>query len=158
MNRRLLILLLGVLGTVAIGCAVQGQPFEKISSPPGNAVIYVYRPYSYAVGADARSYMRRGHGPHRSGGYHAFVVPAGEKVVCSVQTDAGSDEVEFQTERRSYYVREEIGWGTKSIEIQTDFEPHLNPVDTDKAQTEIQSCVLEPQPPKPGARTNAARR
>ena len=23
--------------------------------------------------------------------------------------------------------------------------PHLNPIDTDTAQTEIQSCVLEPQ-------------
>ena len=78
MNRRLLLLLLGVVATAAFGCAVQGQPFEKISSPPGNAVIYVYRPYSYAsslilpavtCGEDT---VRIG-----PGGYHAFVVPAG---------------------------------------------------------------------------------
>ena len=33
-------LLLGVVAR-SIGCAVEGQPFEKIESPPGNAVIYV---------------------------------------------------------------------------------------------------------------------
>ena len=139
MSRRLLLGLLGVVAIVAIGCAVQGQPFEKISSPPGNAVIYVYRPYNYAsslivpavtCGEDT---VRIG-----PGGYHAFIVPAGEKVVCSVQTDAGADEVDFQTERRSYYVREELGWGAWTS------MPHLNPADTDKAQTEIQSCVQEP--------------
>ncbi|MGB8682407.1 MAG: hypothetical protein WCD12_05940 [Candidatus Binatus sp.] len=139
MNCRLLLVLIGVVATVGFGCAVQGKPFEKISSPPGNAVIYVYRPYSYAsslilpavtCGEDT---VRIG-----PGGYHAFVVPAGEKVVCSVQTDAGADEVDFQTERRSYYVREELGWGAWTS------MPHLNPVDTDKAHTEIQSCVQEP--------------
>jgi hypothetical protein len=139
MNRRLLPILLGAIAATAFGCAVQGQPFEKISSPPGNAVIYVYRPYNYAsslvlpavtCGEDTARI-----GP---GGYHAFVVPAGEKVVCSVHTDAGEDEVDFQTERRSYYVREELGWG-----VWTSM-PHLNPVDTDQAQTEIQSCVLQP--------------
>jgi hypothetical protein len=149
MNRRLLLLLLGVVATAAFGCAVQGQPFEKISSPPGNAVIYVYRPYSYAsslilpavtCGEDT---VRIG-----PGGYHAFVVPAGEKVVCSVQTDAGADEVDFETERRSYYVREELGWGAWTS------MPHLNPVDTDKAQIEIQSCVQQPlntQPTQTGS-------
>jgi hypothetical protein len=140
MIRRILLLLLYLAGTAAIGCAVQGQPFEKATSPPGNAVIYVYRPYSYAsslivpavtCGEDT---VRIG-----PGGYHAFIVPAGEKIVCSVQTDAGADEVDFQTERRSYYVREGLGWGAWTS------MPHLNPVDTDKAQTEIQSCVLEPQ-------------
>ena len=54
------------------------------------------------------------------------------------ETDT-ADEVEFDTERRSYYVREELGWGWLTG------VPHLNPVDTDQAQTEIQSCVLEPQ-------------
>jgi len=140
MNCRLPAFLLGVVSTFAIGCAVQGKAFERASSPPGNAVIYVYRPYSYysslihpaiTCGEDTARI-----GP---GGYHAFTVPAGEKVVCSVQTDAGADEVDFQTERRSYYVREELGWGAWTS------MPHLNPVDTDKAQTEIQSCVLEPQ-------------
>jgi len=144
MSRRLLIVLLCVVATAGFGCAVQGQPFEKISSPPGNAVIYVYRPYSYAsslilpaVTCGEDSVLI---GP---GGYHAFVVPAGEKVACSVQTDAGADEVDFQTERRSYYVREELGWGAWTS------MPHLNPVDTDQAQTEIQSCVLQPQSTQP---------
>ena len=139
MNRRLAVLLLGVIGTVGVGCAVQGQPFEKIPSPPGNAVVYVYRPYSYGSSA-LRPAVTCGEDTARigPGGYHAFIVPAGDKVVCSIQTDT-ADEVEFQTERRSYYVREELGWGLLTA------TPHLNPVDTDAAQTEIQSCVLEPQ-------------
>ena len=140
MNRRLAVLLLGVIGTVGVGCAVQGQPFEKIPSPPGNAVIYVYRPYTYASSL-LRPAVTCGEETARigPGGYHAFIVPAGDKVVCSIQTDAGADEVEIQTERRSYYIREELGWGAWTA------MPHLNPVDTDVAQTEIQSCVLEPQ-------------
>src|SRR5271168_2949184 len=111
MNRSLLLFLLGAAGISAIGCAVQGPPFEKITSPPGTAVIYVYRPYSYA-GSALRPAVTCGEDTARigPGGYHVFIVPAGEKVLCSIQTDA-EDEVEFQTERRSYYVREELGWG-----------------------------------------------
>lgn len=140
MNRRLLVFLPGVVGVCAIGCAVQGRPFEKIPSPPGNAVIYVYRPYSY-MNSLLRPAVTCGEDTARigPGGYHAFIVPAGDKVVCSIQTDT-ADEVEFQTERRSYYIREELGWGSLLTAA-----PHLNPVDTDVAQTEIQSCVLEPQ-------------
>jgi hypothetical protein len=102
-------------------------------------VIYVYRPYSYGSSA-LRPAVTCGEDTARigPGGYHAFIVPAGGKVVCSIQTDI-ADEVEFQTERRSYYIREELGWGLLTA------TPHLNPVDTDAAQTEIQSCVLEPQ-------------
>ena len=139
MNRRLLVLLLGVAGIAGVGCAVQGQPFEKIPPPPGNAVIYVYRPYSYGSSA-LRPAVTCGEDTARigPGGYYAFVVPAGEKVVCSIQTDT-ADEVEIQTEPRAYYIREELGWGMLTA------IPHLNPVDTDAAQTEIQSCVLEPQ-------------
>ena len=121
MNRRLLIFFLGVVRIFAIGCAVQGQPFEKISSPPGNAVIYVYRPYSYGS-VLIRPAVTCGEDTARigPGGYHAFIVPAGQKVVCSAQTDT-ADEVEFHTERRTYYVREELGWGNLTS------EPHLNP-------------------------------
>jgi hypothetical protein len=137
MNRRRLLLLLGVVMTTVVGCAVQGSPFEKISSPPGNAVIYVYRPYSYGSSA-LRPAVSCGEETARigPGGYHAFIVPAGQKVTCSMTTDQ-TDEVEFDTERRVYYVREELGWGWLTG------VPHLNPVDTDQAQTEIQSCVLE---------------
>src|SRR5271167_2049887 len=104
MNRRLLVSLLGAVAAVGFGCAVDGDPFEKITSPPGNAVIYVYRPYSYA-GSALRPAVTCGEDTARigPGGYHAFVVPAGEKVVCSIQTDT-ADEVEIQTERRVYYV------------------------------------------------------
>lgn len=139
MNRRLLLLLLGV---AAIGCAVDGQPFERISSPPGNAVIYVYRPYTYCSSL-LRPAVTCGEDTARigPGGYHAFVVPAGQKVVCSIETDSGADELEFDTVRRSYYVREELGWGRLTG------TPHINPIDTDQAQSEIQSCKLEPEPP-----------
>jgi hypothetical protein len=139
MNRLRLLLLLGVVASTAIGCAVQGTPFEKISSPPGNAVIYVYRPYSYGSSA-LRPAVTCGEETARigPGGYHAFIVPAGQKVSCTMTTDK-TDEVEYDTERRSYYVREELGWGWLTG------VPHLNPVDTDQAQSEIQSCVLEPE-------------
>ena len=139
MNRLRLLLLLGVVASAASGCAVQGTPFEKTSSPPGNAVIYVYRPYSYGSSA-LRPAVTCGEETARigPGGYHAFLVPAGQKVVCTMTTDK-TDEVEYDTERRSYYVREELGWGWLTG------VPHLNPVDTDKAQSEIQSCVLEPE-------------
>jgi len=139
MNRSLLVLLSGVVGVFAIGCAVQGQPFEKVPPPPGNAVIYVYRPYSYG-GSALRPAVTCGEDTARigPGGYHPFIVPAGEKVVCSIQTDT-ADEVEIHTETRVYYIREELGWGLLTA------TPHLNPIDTDAAQTEIQSCVLEPQ-------------
>jgi hypothetical protein len=152
MSRRLLIFLLYVVVTVAIGCAEQGQPFERATVPPGNAVIYVYRPYNYASSL-LRPPVTCGEDTSRisAGGYHAFVVPAGEKVVCSAQTDAGADEVDFQTERRSYYVKEELGWGSLTS------MPHLNPVDTDKAQTEIQSCVLDPAIDQTGSANNASR-
>ena len=137
MNRRVLLLLLGAVATVGFGCAEQGQPFERTTLPPGHAVIYVYRPYNYASNL-LRPPVTCGEETcaHRPGGYHAFIVPAGEKVVCSDRTDAGADEVEFQTERRSYYVKEELGWGTPTS------MPHLNPIDTDKAQTEIQRWKL----------------
>jgi hypothetical protein len=142
MNRRLLLSLLGVVATSAIGCAVNGTPFEKISSPPGNAVIYVYRPYSYGS-SELRPAVTCGEETARigPGGYHAFIVPAGQKVDCTMTTDK-TDDVEFDTERRSYYVREELGWGWLTG------VPHLNPVDTDKAQSEIQNCKLEPQQPQ----------
>lgn len=142
MSRRLLLSLLGVVASSAIGCAVTGTPFEKISSPPGNAVIYVYRPYSYGS-SELRPAVTCGEDTARigPGGYHAFIVPAGQKVDCTMTTDK-TDDVEFDTERRSYYVREELGWGWLTG------VPHLNPVDTDKAQSEIQQCKLEPQQPQ----------
>src|ERR1700722_18566066 len=151
MNRRLLLFLLSAVATLGIGCAVQGQPYEKISSPPSTAVIYVYRPYSYGS-VELRPAVTCGEDTARigPGGYHAFVVPAGEKVSCSIETDT-ADEVEFNTERRSYYVREELGWGWLTA------VPHLNPVDTDQAQTEIQSCVLEPQQSQEPQTTGSAK-
>ncbi len=133
------ILIYAGLGAAALGCAVQGRPFEKVPPPPAHAVIYVYRPYTYGSSAlrpdvtCAEDSVRIG-----PGGYHAFVVPAGQKVACSMHTD-NADEVEIRTDARVYYIREELGWGVLTG------QPHLNPVDNDKAQTEIQSCVDESQ-------------
>jgi hypothetical protein len=75
------------------------------------------------------------------GGYHAFIVPAGQKVTCSIHTDS-TDEVEIRTDARVYYIREDLGWGKFTG------QPHLNPIDNDKAQTEIQSCVQEEPAPQ----------
>ena len=136
--KRLLVAILCCAAPILLGgCAVQGRSFEKAYSPPGDAVIYVYRPYNYA-GSLLRPSVTCGEGTARigPGGYHAFIVPAGH-VVCSVQTET-ADEVEIDAQPRVYYIREEIGWGVLTG------HPHLNPIDTDKAQTEIQTCcVLE---------------
>src|SRR5258708_7455364 len=133
------ILVYAEFGVLVIGCAVQGRPFEKVPPPPAHAVIYVYRPYAYGSSA-LRPDVTCGEDSVRigPGGYHAFIVPAGQKVICSVHTDS-ADEVEIRTDARVYYIREELGWGVLTG------QPHLNPVDNDKAQTEIQSCVDESQ-------------
>jgi hypothetical protein len=136
------ILVCATLGAAAIGCAVQGKPFEKVPPPPAHAVIYVYRPYTYGSSA-LRPNVTCGEDSVRigPGGYHAFIVPAGQKVSCSMHTD-NEDEVEIRTDARVYYIREELGWGVLTG------QPHLNPIDNDQAQTEIQSCVQEePAPP-----------
>jgi hypothetical protein len=106
---------------------------------PGNAVIYVYRPYSYA-GSLLRPAVSCGEDTARigPGGYRPFIVPPG-KVVCSVAGGETADEIEIHAEPRIYYIREEIGWGVLTG------HPHLNPMDKDEAQSEMQSCcVLEP--------------
>jgi len=117
---------------------VQGRPFEKVAFPSTSAVIYVYRPYSYASSLLRPDVVCGGEsaqiGP---GGYHAFVVPAG-KVTCSVQGAESADKVEILAEPRNYYIKEDFGWGVLRG------HPHLNPMDADAAHDEIQSCVLEP--------------
>jgi hypothetical protein len=131
------------------GCAVQGPPFERAETPPGNATIYVYRPYNYG-GSLLRPAVTCGDDTARigPGGYHAFIVPARQPIICHVAQET-TDEVEFDGEPRVYYVREEIGWGLLSG------HPHLNPIDNDKAQAEIAQCCVkqdsvdtssEPQP------------
>ncbi len=55
-----------------------------------------------------------------------------------MQTET-ADQVEIDAQPRVYYIREEVGWGVLTG------HPRLNPIDTDEAQSEIQSCcVLEP--------------
>jgi hypothetical protein len=120
---------------------VAGAPFHKAAVPPGSATIYVYRPYHYGSSL-LRPPVTCGDETARigPGGYHAFVVPAG-KVECSVPGGESRDETSFDAEPRSYYIREEFGWGVLTG------HPHLNPIDTDTAHDEIQSCcVAEPTP------------
>jgi hypothetical protein len=128
------------------GCAVQGRPFERVSAPPGDAVIYVYRPYHYA-GSALKPPVTCGEDTARigPGGYHAFIVPAGQ-IICSVPGET-SDQVEIDAEPRVYYIREEFGWGVLSG------HPHLNPIDTDTAQSEIQQCCVQ-EPDQPGSGPN----
>ena len=140
MNRTLTaVLILGLL--LVQGCAVQGQPFQKAAVPPNNAVIYVYRPYYYAASlvvppvTCGDETVRIG-----PGGYHAFTVPPGH-ITCSVETAETKDEVEIHAQARVYYIREHINYGSWTGHA------HLNPVDTDEAQGEIQKCcVLENRP------------
>lgn len=138
MNRRYLLF---AVATIAAGCAVQGPPFQKASAPPGHAIIYVYRPYHYE-GSLLRPPVTCGDDTARigPGGYHVFIEPVG-KIDCSVpsMSNEGADETEIDADARVYYIREEIGWGVMTG------HPRLEPVDSDKAHDEIQSCcVLEP--------------
>lgn len=123
------------------GCAVQGSPFNQAAAPPAESVIYVYRPYHYAASL-LRPPVTCGEDTARigPGGYHVFIVPAGEKTECSVQWTETSDRVEIDGGKRVYYIREEIGWGVLSG------HPHLNPVDADQAKSEIQQCCVQEQP------------
>jgi|SRR5271155_1444935 hypothetical protein len=135
MNRALLAAAAAVSMMVA-GCAVEGASYEKAALQPKDQVIYVYRPYSY-FGSLVRPPVTCGEETARigPGGYHAFVVPQG-KVLCSVETET-ADEIEIPADPRVHYVREEIGWGAMIG------HPHLNPIDDDVAQAEIQSCCVE---------------
>ena len=121
-------------------CAVQGRPFERAAAPVNEAVIYVYRPYEYA-GSVLRPEVTCGDQKARigPGGYHAFIVPAGHPVICSVQEET-ADKVEIDAEPRAYYIKEEFGWGVLRG------HPHLNPMDHDTARTEIQKCCVLEQP------------
>jgi hypothetical protein len=138
MNIRYLVFLIFAAPLIVVGCAVQGLPFEKVHTPANEAVIYVYRPYSYAGSLLRPSVTCEDEsariGP---GGYHAFVVPAGH-VECTVHAET-VDTVEINAEPRAYYIREEIGWGVLTG------HPHLNPMDADKSQLEIQSCCVRKQ-------------
>ena len=122
-------------------CAVQGAPFGKTAAPPGESVIYVYRPYHYAASL-LRPPVSCGEDMARigPGGYHTFMVPAGEKTECSVQWTETSDQVEIDGGKRVYYLREEIGWGVLTG------HPRLNPVDADQAKSEIQQCCVQEEP------------
>ena len=124
------------------GCAVQGTPFDKATVPPAESVIYVFRPYHYAASL-LRPPVTCGEDMARigPGGYHVFIVPAGEKTECSVQWTETSDQVEIDGGKRVYYIREEIGWGVRTG------HPHLNPVDADQSTSEIQQCCVQEQPP-----------
>ncbi len=123
---------------IACGCAVQGSPFERTKVPTENSVIYVYRPYTFGSSL-LRPDVSCGDQQARigPGGYHAFIVPYG-KVTCTVQSNESSDKVELDADPRVQYVKEEIGWGKLM-----SGQPHLDPVDIDQAQGEIQKCVLE---------------
>jgi hypothetical protein len=123
------------------GCAVQGSPFDKANPPPGKSVIYVFRPYHYAASL-LRPPVTCGEDMARigPGGYHVFIVPAGEKTECSVQWSETSDQVEIDGNKHVYYIREEIGWGVLTG------HPHLDPVDADQAKSEIEQCCVQEQP------------
>ncbi len=131
-----------LVAALAVGCAVQGLPFDKTTALSGESVIYVYRPYHYAASL-LRPPVTCGEDMARigPGGYHTFIVPAGQKTECSVQWTETSDQVEIDGDKRVYYIREEIGWGVLSG------HPHLDPVDADQANSEIHQCCVQEPPP-----------
>jgi hypothetical protein len=137
MNRRRWLWCAGA--AVIAGCATVGEPFRPTSVEQPQAVIYVYRPYHFG-GSLLHPTITCGDQTARvgPGGYHAFVVAPGA-IQCSAETDK-QDVVELDIAPGSVnYIKEEIGWGIMVG------HPHLYPMDSDDAQSEIQSCCkLEP--------------
>jgi hypothetical protein len=134
--------IVAVVGIFVSGCAVQGTPFEKASAPPDNVVIYVYRPYHYGSSL-LRPAVTCGDDSARigPGGYYAFVVPANSGgISCRVEGAESSDEIAIDPHTHVYYIREEFVWGLLSG------HPHLNPIDADKANSEIQACCVDETP------------
>ena len=121
---------------IAGGCAAQGSRFERVYTPPDSSVIYVYRPYNFG-GSLIRPAVTCGGETARiaPGAYHAYIVPMGP-VTCSAATHT-IDEVSVPPHSRVYYIKEQIGWGPLIG------NPHLEPMDADSAQIEIQTCCVE---------------
>ena len=137
MKMKWLIVWIVFITTLGAGCAVQGDPFHKVAAPPGNATIYVYRPYHYSCSL-LRPAVTCGDETARigPGGYHAFVVPVG-KTVCKVEGAESNDETEIDAQARVYYIREQFNWGVLSG------HPHLEPVDDDTAHAAIAKCCVD---------------
>jgi hypothetical protein len=138
-TRRLAAILLGAAALLIAGCAVRGHRFERAFAPPDNAVIYVYRPYHYGSSL-LRPAVTCGDDSARigPGGYHAFIVPNGSgEILCTVEGSENTDQVAIDAQTRVYYIREEFVWGRLSG------HPHLNPVDTDRANAEIAKCCVQ---------------
>ncbi len=133
MKLRSVIIVIG-LALAAAGCAAQGPAFQRAEAPLNNAVIYVYRPYSF-FGSLIHPQVQCGNesAAIEPGGYHTFVVG---HVTCRAGTET-MDEVDLDAEPRVYYLRERISWGLLVG------RPHLDPIDTDEAQAEIQSCCVQ---------------
>ncbi len=116
------------------GCAVQGEPYQRIAVPTQKGVIYVYRLPGFVGGGVAPNVtcgsIENGLGP---GGYHPFVEDPGT-ITCSAHTEATSTvDVEVKP-GQEYYVKEEIGVGFFIG------RPHLSVVEPDLGHSEIQQC------------------
>jgi hypothetical protein len=137
-------LIIGLVAAVS-GCAVQGAPFSRATAPSGDATLYVYRPYHYESSL-LRPPVTCGDDTARigPGGYHVFFVAPG-KVVCRIAGGETVDETEIDAVPGVYYIREEIGWGVLTG------HPHLNPIDSDTAHDEIDSCCVLESNPAPSA-------
>jgi hypothetical protein len=125
---------ISVAAALLSGCAVQGEPYQRIAVPTQKGVIYVYRLPGFVGGGVAPNVtcgsIENGLGP---GGYHPYVEDPGT-ITCSAHTEATSTvDVEVKP-GQEYYLKEEIGMGFFIG------RPHLSVVDPDFGHTEIQQC------------------
>src|SRR5260370_23082914 len=109
MIRRLMALLLSVVSVFVAGCAVQGDPFQRASAPPANAVIYVYRPYHYGSSL-LRPPVTCGDDTARIGpdGDHAFIVPSAQKVTCNLQRSKTAHQDAIHANPLVYYITADL--------------------------------------------------
>jgi uncharacterized protein DUF2846 len=106
--------LLGFLVLAALtGCAASGPPFQAVSPPPEQAVIYVFRPSASYVGSGiGLDILCDGQkvGTLLETGYVYTVVPAGRHTI-TCQTESLA-QVPFQAEPgKSYYIQADVEIG-----------------------------------------------
>jgi hypothetical protein len=118
------------------GCAVEGPAYERMTVAPAKAAVYVYRTYpTMGYGAGVQMPINCGDnsimlGP---GGYHVFMVDAGE-VLCSSHLE-NTGNIELHAEPgHDYYLR---GWVSMGILLP---RVHLETVEAETAQPEIGQC------------------
>jgi hypothetical protein len=117
-----------LLAITGLGCAAGGPPFHAVSARADQAVIYVYRPSTDAMGSGMALDMScdgQKFGSLRWSGYVAVVVmPGAHHISCQIESPA---EVNFVAEAgKSYYIQADLQGGIILYRPQLTMVPEEN--------------------------------